>query len=92
MSVSTPYVSRDMAWMLMWHSIQTECEPLMDERDRSLFERYYKPFVRHDRTFIFHHLPRKRLSDYLSLVKEFLPEKVLFSFFEFIVPLAEAVR
>jgi Myo-inositol oxygenase len=65
-------------WVLKWHSIQTDCEPLMDARDRALFEKYYKPFVRHDRTFIFHHLPKKRLTDYLPLVKEFFPEKVLF--------------
>jgi Myo-inositol oxygenase len=73
-----PYVSEDMAWVLKWHSIQPECEPLMDARDRALFEKYYKPFVRHDRTFIFHHLPKKRLSDYLPLLKEFFPEKMLF--------------
>jgi hypothetical protein len=73
-----PYVSKDMAWVLKWHSIQADCEPLMDARDRALFEKYYKPFVRHDRTFIFHHLPKKRLSDYLPLAKEFFPEKVLF--------------
>jgi hypothetical protein len=73
-----PYVCKDMAWVLKWHSIQPDCEPLMDARDRALFEKYYKPFVRHDRTFIFHHLPKKRLSDYLPLVKEFFPEKVLF--------------
>jgi hypothetical protein len=73
-----PYVSEEMAWVLRWHSIQTNCEPLMDARDRVLFEKYYKPFVRHDRTYIFHHLPKKRLSDYLPLVKEFFPVKVLF--------------
>ena len=50
----------------------------MDARDRVSFEKYYKPFVRHDRTYIFHHLPKKRLSDYLPLVKEFFPVKVLF--------------
>ena len=73
-----PYVSKDMAWVLKWHSIQPDCEPLMDAHDRTLFDKYYRPFVRHDRTFIFHHLPKKRLSDYLPLVKEFFPEKVLF--------------
>jgi hypothetical protein len=72
------YVSKDMGWLLRWHSIQPECEPLMDIRDRALFDKYYTPFVRHDRTFIFHHLAKKRLSDYLPLVKEFFPEKVLF--------------
>ena len=64
--------------MLRWHWIQTNCEPLMDARDRALFEKYYKPFVRHDRTFIFHHLPKKRLTDYLPLVKEFFPKKMVF--------------
>jgi hypothetical protein len=48
-----PYVSRDMAWLLKWHSIQKTCEPLMDAHDRALFEKYYKPFIQHDRTYIF---------------------------------------
>jgi hypothetical protein len=73
-----PYLSKNMSWLLKWHSIQSDCEPLMDALDRKLFEKYYKPFVRHDRTFIFHHLPQKRLSDYIPLVKQFFPEKVLF--------------
>jgi hypothetical protein len=73
-----PYVSEDMQWVLRWHSIQTSCEPLMDATDRARFEKYYKTFVRHDRTFIFHHLPKKRLSDYLPLLKEFFPQPVLF--------------
>jgi hypothetical protein len=74
-----PYVSENMKWVLNWHSIQPPCEPLMDARDRALYEKYYRPFVRHDRTFIFHHLPKKRLSDYLPLLKEFFPRPVLFS-------------
>jgi hypothetical protein len=78
MPASHPYLSKDMAWVLRWHSIQTNYEPLMDAPDRALFEKYYKPFVRHDRTFIFHPLPKKRLTDYLPLVKEFFPEKVVF--------------
>ena len=73
-----PYVSENMQWVLNWHSIQPPCEPLMDARDRTLYEKYYKPFVRHDRTYIFHHLPKKRLSDYLPLLKEFFPRPVLF--------------
>jgi hypothetical protein len=73
-----PYVSDEMAWLLKWHSIQRNCEPLMDARDRRLFEKHYRPFVQHDRTYIFHHLPTKRLSDYVPLLKEFFPEKVLF--------------
>jgi hypothetical protein len=76
-----PYVSENMQWVLRWHSIQPQCEPLMDAKDRTLFEKYYRPFVRHDRTFIFHHLPKKRLSDYLPLLKEFFPRPVLFSLY-----------
>jgi hypothetical protein len=73
-----PYLSEHMAWLLKWHSIQKPCEPIMNERERALFEKYYKPFVRHDRTFIFYHLPQKRLSDYLPLLKGFFPDKILF--------------
>jgi hypothetical protein len=73
-----PYLSENMAWLLKWHSIQVPCEPIMNQRERALFDKYYKPFVRHDRTFIFYHLPQKRLSDYLPLIKEFFPEKILF--------------
>ena len=79
-----PYVSENMQWVLNWHSIQPPCEPLMDAKDRALFDKYYKPFVRHDRTFIFHHLPKKRLGDYLPLLKEFFPRPVLFSLFAMI--------
>jgi len=74
-----PYVSENMQWVLNWHSIQPPCEPLMDARDHALYKKYYEPFVHHDRTFIFHHLPKKRLSDYLPLLKEFFPRPVLFS-------------
>jgi hypothetical protein len=73
-----PYVSANMQWVLNWHTIQPQCEPLMDARDRALYERYYKPFVRHDRTYVFYHIPKKRLSDYLPLIKEFFPRPVLF--------------
>jgi hypothetical protein len=73
-----PYVSENMQWFLAWHSIRPSCAPLMDARDRSLCEKYYKPFVRHDRTYIFHHLPRKSLRDYVPLIKEFFPQPVLF--------------
>lgn len=73
-----PYVSKDMQWLLKWHSIQTPCEPFMDAHDRALYEKYFKVFVRHDRTFIFYHLPKKRLEDYASLIAEFFPKTVLF--------------
>jgi hypothetical protein len=70
-----PYASEGMAWTLHWHSIQTECEQFMDAHDRALFEKYYEPFVRHDRTFIFHHLPKKRLIGLSSAGERILPRK-----------------
>lgn len=73
-----PYLSEDMQWILNWHSIQPACEPLMDATDRARYAKFYTTFVRHDRTFIFHHLPEKRLSDYLPLIEEFFPQPVLF--------------
>src|SRR3984893_5051509 len=38
-----PYVSENMQWVVNWHSIQPPCDPLMDARDRALFEKYFKP-------------------------------------------------
>jgi hypothetical protein len=73
-----PYVSENMQRLLNWHSIQPSCEPLMNAKDRALYAKYYKPFARHDRTYIFYHLPKKCLSDYLSLLKEFFPLPILF--------------
>jgi hypothetical protein len=74
-----PYVSENMAWLLRYHSITPACFPLMDERDRMLFEKYYKTFVAHDRTFIFYHLPAHRLEKYRDMLEEFFPKTVLFS-------------
>ena len=73
-----PYVSENMQWVLNWHSIQPPCEPLMDAKDRALFEKYLKLFARHDLTYIFYHVPKKRLSDYVPLIKELFPRPVLF--------------
>jgi hypothetical protein len=73
-----PYLSDDMAWLLKWHTVQPECGPFMDERDRDLYKAYYKVFVRHDRTYTFHHLPKKTLADYVPLLKRSFPPTVLF--------------
>jgi hypothetical protein len=73
-----PYVSEEMAWLLRYHSIRPSCEPLMDARDRMLFEKYYKTFVVHDRTFVFYHLPANRLEKYRGILEEFFPSKILF--------------
>jgi hypothetical protein len=73
-----PYVSKDMAWLLKWHTIQKNCEPFMNTRDRALYEKYLKLFRHHDETVSFYSLPKKLLSDYLPLIKEFFPEKILF--------------
>lgn len=73
-----PYVSENIQWLLNWHSIQPACKSFMNAKDRALYEKYYKPFARHDRTYIFYHLPKKRLSDYVPLIEEFFPRPVLF--------------
>ena len=73
-----PYVSKNMQWLIQWHSIQPPCEPLMDAHDRVLFDKYFKHFARHDSISTFYHRPKKRLDDYIPLLKEFYPEKILF--------------
>jgi hypothetical protein len=73
-----PYLSDHMAWLLRWHSIQKECLPLLDETDRLLYEKVYRPFIRHDQCYTFYHRPVKQLSDCKGLLDEFFPEKILF--------------
>ena len=73
-----PYVSKNMQWLIQWHTIQPPCEPLMDAHDRVLFDKYFKHFARHDSISTFYHRPKKRLDDYIPLLKEFYPEKILF--------------
>lgn len=73
-----PYVSEHIAWLLRYHSITPACVPLMNSRDRELYERYYKTFVVHDRTFIYYHLPANRLDKYRGILDEYFPEKILF--------------
>jgi hypothetical protein len=73
-----PYVNEKIAWLLKWHSIQEECYPFMDARDREMFEKYYKIFVGHDRTFIFYHRPKRLIDSYFSILDEAFPKPILF--------------
>lgn len=73
-----PYLPEHVAWLVRWHSIKKECWPIMDARDRALFEKYFVPFRQFDRQYIFYRVPRYRIERYVPLIKEYFPEKVLF--------------
>lgn len=73
-----PYVSDRMAWLLRWHSVKPECLPLMDERDRTLFETYYKNFAAHDLSVSFFHIPNNYLEKYREILTKAFPEPILF--------------
>jgi hypothetical protein len=72
------YVSENIAWLLRYHSITPACVPLMDARDRALYEIYHQTFIPHDRTYVFYHLPMKQLEDYRGILEEAFPRNVLF--------------
>ncbi len=74
-----PYVNEKIAWLLKWHSIQEDCHPFMDARDREMFEKYYKTFVVHDRTFIFHHRPKHLIDKYFGILDEAFPKPIMFT-------------
>ena len=52
----------------------------MDAHDRVLFDKYMKhyDFIRIDVFSTYYHRPKKRLDDYIPLLKEFYPENILF--------------
>ena len=73
-----PYVPENIAWLLRWHSIRPACVPIMNAKDREYFEKYYKTFVVHDRTFAFYHVPSARIDKYFPLVDKYFPNPILF--------------
>ncbi len=73
-----PYLPDHVAWLIHYHSIVPECEPLMDERDRTYFERYFKPFKEFDITYLFCRLPSISLEKYRGLIEQTFPQPVLF--------------
>jgi hypothetical protein len=72
------HVSENIAWLLRYHSITPTCVPLMNDRDRMLYERYHRTFIPHDRTYVFYHLPNKQLEDYRGILEEAFPRKISF--------------
>jgi hypothetical protein len=73
-----PYVPEHVAWLLHYHSMDPSCFPLMDVRDRSYFEKYYKQFYAFDATNVFYYLPSVQLSGYIGLIDEFFPDPIVF--------------
>jgi len=69
-----------VSWLVRYHSIVPEsCEPLMDERDREYYEKYWPMLYRLDGdTKSMSRPPRTRLRDYRSLVDEAFPEPIPF--------------
>jgi hypothetical protein len=68
-----------LSWLLRYHDmVISDCRPYFDERDREYCERWYRPFVRYDRTFSAFHLPATRLADQAKLLEEHLPATIAF--------------
>ncbi len=74
------HVPDHISWLIRYHSIRiSECEPLMDERDRSYLERYLRVFYKYDHdTKSIYALPKKRIEDYRDLIEETFPKPILF--------------
>ena len=73
-------VPEHIAWLVRYHSIdEAACVPLMDDRDRDYYERYWKPFARYDHEFkSTFQLPASRLDDYRDLVEAAFPKPIAF--------------
>jgi hypothetical protein len=73
-------VPEPIAWLVRYHSIdEASCVPLMDERDRDYYERYWKPFSHYDHeTKSAFRLPATRLDDYRDLVEDAFPKPFAF--------------
>jgi Myo-inositol oxygenase len=69
-----------VAWLIRYHSMEIDdCLPLMDDRDRDYYERYWIDFARWDGEHkSVHRVPRTRLSDYRDLVEAAFPEPIPF--------------
>ena len=73
------HVPEHLAWLVRFHSIAPECEPLMDARDRDYFERYLSRFAYYDHeTKTPFSLPARRIGDYRELVEEAFPKPIRF--------------
>ena len=73
------HVPEHIAWLIRYHSIKiSECEPLMNERDRAYTDRYLRVFAKYDHgTKSIYNLPKKSIEDYRDIVEEAFPEPIL---------------
>ena len=69
-----------VSWLVHYHSIVPEsCEPLMDERDREYYAKYWPTLHRLDHdTKSMSQPPRTRLRDYRALIDDAFPEPIPF--------------
>jgi hypothetical protein len=69
-----------IAWLVRYHSVLfSECEPLMDARDRDYFEHYMRTFSYYDHeTKTPFQLPTHRILEYRDLVEEAFPKPIRF--------------
>jgi hypothetical protein len=74
------HVPDHIAWLLRYHSTPiAQCEPFMDERDRTYTEHYLRAFAKYDfQTKCIYNIPQKRIEDYRDLVEEAFPNPILF--------------
>lgn len=68
-----------LAWLIRYHSIRiSECEPLMDERDRTYTDRYLRTFSKYDHgTKSIYNFPKRRIEEYRDIVEEAFPDPIL---------------
>jgi len=69
-----------VSWLVLYHGIVPEsCEPLMDDRDREYYEKYWPTLRRIDHeTKSMWRRPHTRLHDYRALVDDAFPEPIPF--------------
>jgi hypothetical protein len=69
----------DLGWLLRYHDIDVRtCRDLFDDRDRAHHETLHHLLFHYDRQISPFRVPNVRLSDYTDLLRERLPQKILF--------------
>jgi hypothetical protein len=74
------YLPDYVAWLIRYHAIlPKECEPFMDERDRTYVKLYFHTFYKYDcGSKSPYSLPKVQLEKYRDLVERTFPEAILF--------------
>jgi len=72
------HVPDHVAWLTRFHSLRFDMSrEFMDDRDRLYYEKYLGIFRKHDLgTKSIYNLPKKRLKDYGSLIRQYFPNKI----------------